>query len=144
MPRRDQASVGRFRKNGTVAERTAADGGALGGAQLAELRPGTPDPTSVSLVIGPGTGLGVGAFVPAGHGAWAVISGEGGHVGFAPNTDQEVRLWQRMREKYGRVSAERVLNEERGRVKKAAKRLGIPRSSLYQKIKKHQIVMSKV
>jgi DNA-binding NtrC family response regulator len=39
---------------------------------------------------------------------------------------------------------ERVLNEERGRVEKAAKRLGIPRSSLYQKIKKHQIVMSKV
>jgi DNA-binding NtrC family response regulator len=39
---------------------------------------------------------------------------------------------------------ERVLNEERGRVEKAAKRLGIPRSSLYQKIKKHQIHMSKV
>lgn len=39
---------------------------------------------------------------------------------------------------------ERVLLEERGRVEKAAKRLGIPRSSLYQKIKKHQIPMSKV
>jgi len=39
---------------------------------------------------------------------------------------------------------ERVLNEERGRVEKAAKRLGIPRSSLYQKIKKHQIAMSKL
>ena len=39
---------------------------------------------------------------------------------------------------------ERVLNEERGRVERAAKRLGIPRSSLYQKIKKHQIVTSKV
>jgi glucokinase len=91
-------------------EALAASVPALSGPQLAELRPGTPDPTSVSLVIGPGTGLGVGAYVPAGRGAWAVISGEGGHVGFAPNTDQEVRLWQRMREKYGRVSAERVLN----------------------------------
>ena len=39
---------------------------------------------------------------------------------------------------------ERVLQEEKGRVEKAAKRLGIPRSSLYQKIKKHQISMSKV
>jgi DNA-binding NtrC family response regulator len=38
----------------------------------------------------------------------------------------------------------RVLQEERGRVEKAAKRLGIPRSSLYQKIKKHQIPTSKV
>lgn len=39
---------------------------------------------------------------------------------------------------------ERVLQEERGRVEKAARRLGIPRSSLYQKIKKHQIPPSKV
>jgi len=38
----------------------------------------------------------------------------------------------------------RVLQEESGRVEKAAKRLGIPRSSLYQKIKKHQISTSKV
>lgn len=36
---------------------------------------------------------------------------------------------------------ERVLQEERGRVENAAKRLGVPRSSLYQKIKKHQIQM---
>jgi DNA-binding NtrC family response regulator len=34
---------------------------------------------------------------------------------------------------------ERVLHEEQGKVERAAKRLGIPRSSLYQKIKKHQI-----
>jgi DNA-binding NtrC family response regulator len=38
---------------------------------------------------------------------------------------------------------QRVLEEERGRVEKAASRLGIPRSSLYQKIKKHQIAMPK-
>jgi glucokinase len=91
-------------------EALAASVPILSGAQLAELRPGTPDPRSVSLVIGPGTGLGVGAYVPAGKGAWTVISGEGGHVGFAPNTEPEIRLWQRMRQKYGRVSAERVLN----------------------------------
>jgi DNA-binding NtrC family response regulator len=39
---------------------------------------------------------------------------------------------------------EQVLREERGRVEKAAKRLGIPRSSLYQKLKKHRITVSKV
>ena len=38
---------------------------------------------------------------------------------------------------------ERVIQEEKGRVEKAARRLGIPRSSLYQKIKKHQIASSK-
>lgn len=39
---------------------------------------------------------------------------------------------------------ERVLQEEHGRVEKAAERLGVPRSSLYQKIKKHQIQTSRV
>lgn len=91
-------------------EALAASVPTLSGAQLASLRAGTPDPSAISLVVGPGTGLGVGGYVPAGKNAWAVISGEGGHVGFAPNTEQEVRLWQRMREKYGRVSNERVLN----------------------------------
>jgi DNA-binding NtrC family response regulator len=39
---------------------------------------------------------------------------------------------------------ELVLAEEHGQVERAAKRLGIPRSSLYQKIKKFQIMLSKV
>jgi len=39
---------------------------------------------------------------------------------------------------------ERVLLEERGRVEKAARRLGIPRSSLYQKLKKYQLDLSRV
>jgi len=43
-----------------------------------------------------------------------------------------------------RQHIERVLQEEQGRVEKAAKRLGIPRSSLYQKIKKHRIQTSRV
>jgi glucokinase len=52
-------------------EALAASVPVLKGPQLAELRPGNPDPTSVSLVIGPGTGLGVGAYVPASRSAWA-------------------------------------------------------------------------
>ena len=39
---------------------------------------------------------------------------------------------------------ERVLREEGGRVERAAARLGVPRSSLYQKIKRHGIVPSRV
>ncbi len=38
---------------------------------------------------------------------------------------------------------ERVLAEEKGRVENAALRLGIPRSSLYQKLKQFQIAVSK-
>lgn len=90
-------------------EALAASVPSLTGDRLQVLRPGTPDPQAISLVIGPGTGLGVGGYVPAGR-TWALISGEGGHIGFAPTTDREVRLWQQMRAKYGRVSTERVLN----------------------------------
>jgi DNA-binding NtrC family response regulator len=39
---------------------------------------------------------------------------------------------------------ERLLREERGHVVRAAARLGIPRSSLYQKIKKYGIEVSKI
>ncbi|MEA2605069.1 MAG: hypothetical protein QOF89_6061 [Acidobacteriota bacterium] len=38
---------------------------------------------------------------------------------------------------------ERVLREERGRVVNAAQRLGIPRSTLYQKIKEHRVDLSR-
>ncbi|MFZ0060475.1 MAG: sigma-54 dependent transcriptional regulator [Pyrinomonadaceae bacterium] len=43
-----------------------------------------------------------------------------------------------------RQHIERVLQEEQGRVEKAALRLGIPRSSLYQKLKKYQRDSSRV
>jgi len=42
-----------------------------------------------------------------------------------------------------RQHIERVLQEERGRVERTAKRLGIPRSSLYEKLKRHRIALSK-
>ena len=38
----------------------------------------------------------------------------------------------------------RVLEDERGHVEKAAARLGVPKSSLYEKIRRHGIVVSKV
>lgn len=38
----------------------------------------------------------------------------------------------------------RVLRQERGQVEQAAQRLGIPRSSLYQKIKKYQIDITRI
>ncbi len=47
-------------------------------------------------------------------------------------------------EEIERAHIERVLREEVGRVAQAAARLGIARSSLYQKIQKHRIDLSKV
>ena len=42
-----------------------------------------------------------------------------------------------------RQHIERVLQKEQGRVESAATRLGIPRSTLYQKIKQYQIILPK-
>ena len=57
------------------------------------------------LVIGPGTGLGVSALVPAGD-SYIPIEGEGGHVGMSPCSDAEMALLQARRREMGHVSAE--------------------------------------
>ena len=60
-------------------------------------------------LIGPGTGLGVSGVVPAG-GRWIALSGEGGHVSFAPVTRDEVTILETLWGEYGHVSAERLLS----------------------------------
>ena len=70
---------------------------------------GTPRPHAPRLLIGPGTGLGVSALVPTGA-QHKAIEGEGGHVSFAPVSDEEVALLAFMRGRFERVSAERLLS----------------------------------
>ncbi len=60
-------------------------------------------------VIGPGTGLGV-AHVWRGDGAYHVQATEGGHVDFAPLDSIEDAVLARLRKRYRRVSAERVVS----------------------------------
>ena len=60
-------------------------------------------------LIGPGTGLGVSGVVPAGE-RWIPLSGEGGHVSFAPVTRDEVAILEALWGEYGHVSAERLLS----------------------------------
>ncbi len=67
-----------------------------------------PDPGVIS-VVGPGTGLGVAILDRKAAGA-QVIATEGGHVGFAPGDAFEDRLLERLRERHGRASAERVVS----------------------------------
>ena len=59
-------------------------------------------------VVGPGTGLGV-AQLSRGDGAYHVFETEGGHVDYAPIDATEDRILQLLRDKFGRVSAERLL-----------------------------------
>lgn len=70
--------------------------------------PKSPLPkTSVITVCGPGTGIGCAQLVRD-SGGYRVIETEGGHIGFAPTDAFEDALVAKLRDRYGRVSAERV------------------------------------
>ena len=60
-------------------------------------------------VLGPGTGFGVGALARR-SGAAIPVSGEGGHVGFAPDGEVEIEIERRLTARHGRVSWERILS----------------------------------
>ena len=64
---------------------------------------------SVLAVVGPGTGLGVGAVVRSAAG-WVALPGEGGHATLAPADDLESAVLAQVRRQYAHVSAERLLS----------------------------------
>lgn len=71
---------------------------------------GGPGAGAARAVIGPGTGLGVAGLVQVPVERWIVIEGEGGHASLAAQTQDEWELIERLAERFGHVSAERVLS----------------------------------
>ena len=70
---------------------------------------GAGDPRAPIGLLGPGTGLGV-AGLAGPPGARQLVSSEGGHVSLAAQDEREARLIELLRERFGHVSAERVLS----------------------------------
>ncbi|HEY0315731.1 MAG TPA: glucokinase [Sphingomonas sp.] len=60
-------------------------------------------------IVGPGTGLGVALLHRGGRGHVTVITTEGGHIDFAPLDRLEDQILQRLRDRYRRVSIERLV-----------------------------------
>ncbi|MER2492959.1 glucokinase [Catenovulum sediminis] len=60
-------------------------------------------------VYGAGTGLGVAHVVPV-SGKWIPLPGEGGHVDFATNNDEEAQVLKFLANELGHVSAERIIS----------------------------------
>jgi glucokinase len=81
----------------------------LGDDDRIQIGDGTPADDAPVGIIGPGTGLGVGALAPTLGGA-VTIAAEGGHVTMAPATAQESAILDLMRRRYDHVSAERLLS----------------------------------
>ena len=76
---------------------------------LVAVKDGAGDVASPTLVMGPGTGLGQALIVPFGD-QDRIVSTEGGHVSFAPRTDEEVEVMKFIAREHPRVSVERVLS----------------------------------
>lgn len=61
------------------------------------------------VVMGPGTGLGVGALLWR-DGYASVLESEGGHAGFAAHSADDIEILTQLNRRFGRVSNERLLS----------------------------------
>jgi glucokinase len=94
---------------------TAAGAICEAGVDLKTLKPGTPTPTGTKLVIAISTGIGVAAAV------WdrtakrhVLLASEGGHIGFQPKDEEELRYLSHLHRKYPHASAELALAGKHG------------------------------
>ena len=79
-------------------------------AQLRPVGGGVAVPGAAIALLGPGTGLGVSGLVfPPGSSLGVPLSGEGGHVTLAAQTQREFDVLAILQERYGHVSAERAV-----------------------------------
>ncbi|WP_425409839.1 glucokinase [Hyphococcus sp.] len=74
------------------------------------VKDGKPDTGAPVLVIGPGTGLGQALIVPTPDSGRVIVATEGGHVSFAPRTDEEFEIKKFIAREHPRVSVERILS----------------------------------
>jgi glucokinase len=90
-------------------EAAAAGIAAVAPGDLVTLQAGEPREDGVRLVVGAGTGLGMAILVPH-EGRFRILPGEGGHVGFSPQDDDQGRVLAELRKRFGRVTTERVVS----------------------------------
>lgn len=77
--------------------------------QKVQVGAGTAKANANIAVFGPGTGLGVDHLTMTDQG-WKALDGEGGHVDFAPQDENDMAIWHYLKKKLGHVSAEEVLS----------------------------------
>ncbi len=81
----------------------------LADPELHKVGPGTPRPHQALAVLGPGTGLGMAALMPA-HPSGIPLPSEGGHAAFAPCDERETAIARHLRRSNGFVSNEDLLS----------------------------------
>jgi glucokinase len=81
----------------------------LAESDLFRIGGGKAMPRAPMVVLGPGTGLGIACLVP-GDTAPVVIAGEGGHATLPATSRREDAILAHARERFGHVSAERLIS----------------------------------
>ncbi|HEV7767540.1 MAG TPA: glucokinase [Thermoanaerobaculia bacterium] len=81
----------------------------LGADDVLSLQPGDHDRTAPIAILGAGTGLGEALVVNFG-GEYQVLPGEGGHAEFAPQDEEQTKLFLYLHRIHGHVSWERVIS----------------------------------
>ncbi|MCP4622267.1 MAG: glucokinase [bacterium] len=83
--------------------------GALRENDFCRLNTGSPAAAGNACIISAGTGLGEAGLYWDGQRHWPFAC-EGGHANFSPSSDLEIALLEFLRERFGRVSWERVIS----------------------------------
>lgn len=78
-------------------------------ANIKTLHTGEPIAQAPRVILGAGTGLGVAGLVWE-NGRYHVIPGEGGHIGFSPQTTLQGELWCCLLAQNGRVTTEDIVS----------------------------------
>jgi glucokinase len=82
---------------------------AIPATDLLVIGPDLPAGPGARVVLGPGTGLGVGALVASG-GRFIPIPSEGGHIDLAPADEAEAEVFRHLQRIGGRIAGEVVLS----------------------------------
>lgn len=77
--------------------------------QVLTLRAGQPLAGAPRVILGAGTGLGVAGLIWE-HDHYRIVSGEGGHFGFAPQTPEQLELARWLLASNGRVTTEDIVS----------------------------------
>ena len=84
---------------------------ALAGDDLEQAGGDRPESDAPVAILGPGTGLGVGGIVPGASGQdGRVLVTEGGHANLAAADERQAAIIERLRRRFGHVSAERAIS----------------------------------
>lgn len=81
----------------------------LGADGVRQIGGGEAHKQSVIGLLGPGSGLGVSALIPAGDG-WISLGSEGGHTSFSPRDEREIAILRFAWKHFDHVSFERLLS----------------------------------